>query len=170
MNIKGTYQISEEDFKELYRAHCHYKFHLRRSMYLSVALLIFGVTMENGFAMDLGWVNTVDSILFVVSLICNLFCDFYLPKAEYQRFHAQKKDQGVITVNEEGLIFGENNQIVTKEWKKFDRCLETNKAFLLYQGDMFSILWKEVCGNQLDEVRNMLSKKINHGRPILLKK
>ncbi len=170
MNITGTYQISKEDFEEIYRAHCHYKFHLRRSMYLSVALLVFGVTMEQGFAMDLGWVNTMDSVLFVISLLCNLFCDFYLPKEEYKRFHAQKKDQGVISIQEDILIYGEGSQAVSKEWNQFKRCLETRKAFLLYQGDMFSILWKEACGEQVDEVRTLLSQKINHGRPIITKK
>lgn len=170
MKITGSFQITEEAFEELYRAHCHHKYHLRRSMYLSVALLIFGVVMERGYQMDFGWINNMDAVLFVLSVISNVFCDFYLPKAEYKKLCSQKGDHGVVSLDEESLTFGEGSMQISREWKTFDDCIETKQAFLLYQKDTFTILCKEICGEHTDDVRKLLEEKVRKGRPVLLKK
>jgi len=170
MKIKQTYKITPEVFTEVYRTHCHIKFHIRRSMYLSIGLFLFGMVMEKGYGKDFGWINSVVVVLVIVSVLCNLLCDFVLPKSAYKALCAQKADTGVITIQDDGLIFGEGQMSIRKTWDQYEVCVETKSAFLLYQKDLFTMILKETCEQHVEEVRSLLQNKVNKGKNIPYKK
>ncbi len=170
MNITGSYQISQTEFEEVFRIHIRYKFRMRRTMYLSVALLIFGVSMEHFFFMNFGWINRINAVLFVIIILFNFFCDFRWPKMAYQRYCEQEMDRHVITLQDNQMIIGDDWKSVKEYWSDFQDCIETEKAFLLYKKDMLYILWKQVCPDQVDRVRQLLQEKIKDGRSILFRK
>ncbi len=170
MRIEKSYRISESVFTRIYRAHCHIKFHIRRSMVLSFCLLVFGLVMDLGFDKDYGWMNGIVAVLFIVSLLCNYVCEVQIPKAAYRSLYEDEQDHSTIVLDEDGVSFGEGNNLVYRSWDQYHQCFETKDAFLLYQKDFFTMIWKEVCDDQVAEVRELLKEKVNHGKPLRIKK
>lgn len=170
MRIKSSYHIDQATFTQLYRVHCHVKFHLQRSMILSALLLVIGEVLERGVGMNFGWMNSVVFILVIISVLCNLVCDYWMPKTAFKHLVDMHQNEGIITITEDELIFGEGKQAVHRKWSQYTSCIEAEAGFLIYQRDMFTILLKESCGNQLEEVTTLLQNKVNHGKPIKRKK
>ncbi len=170
MKIKLKYHFSEALFTKIYRTHCHIKFHIRRSMIMSILLLLFGLIMEKGYGKDYGWLNSVVIVLVIISVVCNYLCDYRIPKIAYRELCEQHQDDNVITLQEDGLLFGEGRDSVHRSWEQYDQCFETADAFLLYQKNLFTILLKDACGSQVDEVRDLLVNKVNKGKKIAFKK
>ena len=110
MRIEKTYRISESVFTRIYRAHCHIKFHIRRSMVLSFCLLVFGLVMDIGFDKDYGWMNGIVAVLFVVSLLCNYVCEVQIPKTAYRSLYENEQDQSMILLDEDGVSIGEGDR------------------------------------------------------------
>lgn len=170
MLIKKSYRMSKAVFTRIYRTHCHIKFHIRRSMVLSFCLLMFGLIMDKVFNKDYGWLNAVVAVLFFVSVLCNYICEVRIPKAAYLGLYENDQDQSFISITDEGISFGEEKNLMYHSWDQYNQCYETKDAFLLYQKELFTIIWKEACEEQVDEVRELLKKKVNHGKAIPMKK
>lgn len=170
MNIKGTYNIDYETFLPIYRIHNQVKFHLHRYMVFSVLLLCVGMFLEKGMHMDFGAVNSMVIILVFASVGLNLLADFILPKQAYKNLQMAHLDQGIITIQNQSILFGEKSQKIEKNWNFYTSCIETDTAFLLYQKDQFTILPKEIMDGHVDDVRNLLKEKVNKGKSIVWKK
>ena len=170
MIVKQSYHMSEEVFTSIYRAHCHIKFNIRRSMVLSFLLLLFGLAMEYVFHKDYGMLNGIVLVLFLISLLCNYVCDYRIPKTAYRSMYDDADEQSTLMIQEDGVSFGEGGNRYFRSWDQFEKCYETKDAFLLYQKDVFTMVWKEACGSKLEEVRNLIRTNVNRGKPIPMKK
>lgn len=170
MKIKSSYQIDEATFIRIYRAHCHYRFHLRRSFYLSWCLLILVTVMEQRYGMDFEGMDYVIVTLVIISTLFNGICDFLVPKAAYKNLKKQKADHGTMIIQNDGVIFEEMQREIYRDWNQYQNCIETADAFILYQRDLFTIIMKNCCNGQIDEVRNLLKEKVNRGKTIKQKK
>lgn len=169
MKITNHYQISYSEFLKLYRVHSHVKFHLRRYMILAVILFCLGEVFEKFLNMDFASINSMIFIILVVSIALNILADFVLPKQAYHSLKMNHQEEGTVTITEDALIFGEGRQKLIKQWSAYTSCIETDTAFLLYQRDQFTILLKEVCGSQIENVRELLKEKVNKGKKIKVK-
>lgn len=170
MKIKGSYTIDYDTFLPIYRIHNQVKFHLHRYMILSVLLLCIGEFLEKGMHMEFGALNSMVLILVFASIGLNLLADFILPKQAYKNLQMACLDHGVITIQEQVIIFGEGSQKVEKNWSRYTSCVETETAFLLYQKDQFTIIPKQIMGDHIDDVRSLLKDRVNKGKSILFKK
>lgn len=170
MIVKQSYHMSEEVFTRIYRTHCHIKFNIRRSLVLSFLLLVFGLVMEHGFHKDYGVLNGIVLVLFLISLLCNYFCDYRIPRAAYRSMYDDADEQSILVIQENGVSFGEGGDRYFRSWDQFETCYETQDAFLLYQKDVFTMVWKDACGSKLDEVRDLIRANVNQGKPIPMKK
>lgn len=170
MIIEETYHMSEEVFTRIYRAHCHIKYHMRRSLVMSFLLLAFGLVMEYGYQKDFRRLNLCILVLLIICLICNYICDYRIPKVAYLGMYENQDEQTFIKITESGIHFGKDIDEYSRNWNQFDKCYETKDAFLLYQKDAFTMIWKQICKDQVDEVRDLLKERVNHGKEIKLKK
>lgn len=170
MHIKQSYRMSEAVFTRIYRTHCHIKFHIRRSMVLSFCLLMFGLVMDIGFNKDYGWMNAIVTVLFIVSVLCNYICEYRIPRAAYLSLYENEQEQSTVTITDDGISFKEGNDLMYRSWDQYTQCYECKDAFLLYQKELFTMIWKDVCKDQVDEVRELLKDKVNHGKSIRLKR
>lgn len=172
MIIDKSYHMSEEVFTRIYRAHCHIKYHMRRSLVMSFLLLVFGLVMEYGFQKDFKWMNLIVLVLFIICLLCNYICDYRIPRLAYFSMYENEQELSTIKIEENGICSGEGDYGSCHRWDQFNKCYETKDAFLLYQKDTLIMIWKGVCDNdsQLDEVRKLLQDNVNHGKAIAFKK
>lgn len=171
MNIKGINEISKKDFIHIYRSHVRYKFKLRRSLYMSVGLFVFGLLMEYGIGMDFSFLNTFVFWIMVAAYIVNAMSDYVFPKIAYNTIKDAGKIDGWIELQDTYvLIRDKGSKEEKKEWNVFDTCIECEEAFLLYEKDQFTIIMKTVLHNELDNVRSFLKDKVNKGRTIQYKR
>lgn len=170
MLIQASYHMSEAVFIRIYRVHCHIKFHIRRSMVMSLCLLLFGLVMQYGFDKDYEWLNGIVAILFLVSVACNYVCEYQIPKAAYRELYENENDQTIVEIQDDGIRYGKGQNVIFYSWDRYHQCYETKDAFLLYQRDLFTMVWKEACGSQIDDVRCLLAEKVNHGKPLKVKR
>lgn len=170
MNIKEKFEIDYPTFLSLYRIHCHFKFHLHRSMILSTILFCSGLFFERGLHINFGSINAMMLVILIASIVLNLLADFYLPKIAYKNLKMSGMSQGIVSITDNEIEFGEGINRTKRVWPQYTSCIETKEAFLLYQKDQFTILLKAIFPNQIDEVRNLLQQKVNKGKPIKRKK
>lgn len=170
MKLKVSYQINEAAFIRIYRCHCHYKFHLRRSLLLSCFLWLFVVIMEKGYSMDFDGMEGIISILVIVSALFNVLCDLLLPKTAYKNLKQQQADHGTMTIQDDGLIFHDEHGDIFRSWDQYQKCIEAEDAFLLYQRDLFTIIMKKDDNEELENIRYLLKEKVNQGKVIKQRK
>lgn len=170
MNIKGEYHISKEAFIHIYQVHVKYRFKLRRSLYMSIALFAFGLCMEYGAKMEFSFLNTFVFWIMIAAFVVNLLSDFVLPKTAYNNLKLQEMTDGWMELHDTYLQMGKAHQGIKKEWSTFDACIECEEAFLLYKKDSFTILMKSMMETNIDEVRLFLKEHVNKGNDIKYKR
>ncbi len=170
MNLKISYQIDKVTFARIYRAHCHYKFHLRRSFILSCCLLVFVVFMKFVYETEFDGMEYIIGVLVIASGLCNLICDFIIPKVAYKNLVEQQAAHGNMTIQDEGLQFHNELGDIFRSWDQYNKCIETEDAFLLYQRDLFTIIMKKDCKEEWKNIRVLLKERVNQGKEIKQKK
>lgn len=161
MNIQYSYEIKKDEYEEIFRTHLKFKFRIRRSMYMSLALYIFGLTMQYGIGMDFAFINTLVFFIVIFAIAVNLFADFYLPKKAYHNLVSQEQHQGTLIINQEGVSATHGKIETNYQWELFNSFTENEYAFLLYRKDVLFVLPKQFDSTKLDEVRKFIKDRIH---------
>lgn len=164
MNLKITNQIDEAAFVRIYRAHCHYKYRVRKSFVLSCILLLFVMFMKHGYGTDFDGMEYIIMVLVVMSGICNVICDGWYPKIAYKQWMRQYDRHETMILKNDGYSVQTEQGKIFRQWDLYQKCMETEDAFLLYQRDLFTIMMKEQNKDEVDAVRALLTEKVNHGK------
>lgn len=168
MKFSRQFEILPEVYKQAFRDDVNFRYHLRRSMIITVMFFLFGFILNSIVDMGLGFINNIVLVIVIVATIVNACIEFIFPKVAYSALKKEGKTCGTITLSDDGIFIKSFDYQSNVVWSECGGITQNADAFILYITGGIFVLPKSIFTDKKEQkvIEEKLVEKGNRQRPI----